>query len=187
MIAVTQMRQNRRSVVFGLAGLGIGHALLQGSSAMAEAPSSQGYVLGPAGGEHLVHYRNTGHIFIKAGPVKGSKNLACGTQQVPVGAGIPMHIHFEADEAFYILEGRGTFILDDARIPFEKGGTIFIPKNSWHGFANPDQELLLLWIVTPAGLDSFFRETCSPPDVAPKKWTKEQINEIARKYATQYK
>jgi len=98
-----------------------------------------------------------------------------------------MHIHFEADEAFYILEGSGTFILDDARIPFEKDGTIFIPKNSWHGFANPDQELLLLWIVTPAGLDSFFRETCSPPDVAPKKWTKEQINEIARKYATEYK
>ena len=89
---------------------------------MAEAPSSRGYVLGPTGGEDLVHYRNSGHIFIKADPVQGSKNLAFGTQQVPVGAGIPIHIHFEADEAFYILEGSGTFILDDARLPFEKGG-----------------------------------------------------------------
>ena len=38
------------------------------------------------------------------------------------------------DEAFYILEGSGTFILNDARHPIEKGGTIFIPKNAWHGF-----------------------------------------------------
>jgi quercetin dioxygenase-like cupin family protein len=120
-------------------------------------------------------------------PVKGSKNVACGTQQVPIGAGIPIHRHFDADEAFYILDGGGTFILNDVRHPFEKGGTIFIPKNSWHGFANPNSELLLLWIVTPTGLDAFFRETCNPPGVPPKKWTKEQINEIARKYATEYK
>ena len=154
---------------------------------MAEVPSSQGYVLGPAGGEHLVHFRNPGNIFIKADPVKGSKNLAFGTQQVPVGAGIPIHIHFEADEAFYVLEGGGTFILDDARLPFEKGGTIFIPKNSWHGFANPDQELLLLWIMAPPGLDGFFRDTCRPPGVPPKQLTREQVNEIARKYGTEFR
>jgi hypothetical protein len=27
----------------------------------------------------------------------------------------------------------------------------------------PDNELLLLWIVTPPGPDDFFRETCNPP------------------------
>ena len=60
----------------------------------------EGYVLGPAEGERLVHFRNPGNIFIKADPLKGSKNLAIGTQQVPVGAGIPIHIHFEADEVY---------------------------------------------------------------------------------------
>jgi hypothetical protein len=44
--------------------------------------------------KRLVHYRNPGHIIIKVDPVKGSRNAACGTQQVPVGAGIPIHIHF---------------------------------------------------------------------------------------------
>jgi quercetin dioxygenase-like cupin family protein len=180
------LNQKRRSVLLGLAGLGVGHALLP-SAAEAEGAASQGYVLGPAEGEHLVHFRNPGNIFIKVDPLKGSKNLAIGTQQVPVGAGIPIHIHFETDEAFYILEGSGSFILNDVPLPFEKGGTIFIPKNSWHGFKNPDQELLLLWMVTPTGLDAFFRETCSPPGIAPKKLTKEQINEIAGKYATKFK
>jgi quercetin dioxygenase-like cupin family protein len=177
--------KKRRSFLVGAASVGVAHALLQGR-AEAEA-GAQGYVLGPAGGEHLVHFRNPGNIFIKVDPVKGSNNVACGTQQVPVGAGIPIHRHFVADEAFYILDGAGTFILNDVRHPFEKGGTIFIPKNSWHGFANPDSELLLLWIVTPTGLDAFFRETCNPPGVPPKQMTREQVNEIARKYDTEFR
>jgi len=65
------------------------------------------------------------------------------------------------DEAFYVIDGSGTFILNDVRRPVEKGGSIFIPKNAWHGFQNPDRELLLLWIVTPPGLEAFFRERWS--------------------------
>jgi quercetin dioxygenase-like cupin family protein len=37
------------------------------------------------------------------------------------------------DEAFYVLEGSGTFTLNDVAHPFERGASIFIPKNSWHG------------------------------------------------------
>ena len=154
---------------------------------LAHAVAPKGYVLSASEGEHLVHFNNSGNIFIKVDPVKGSPNLALGTQQIPVGAGIPIHRHFEMDEAFYILEGGGTFMLDEQPHPFEKGGTIYIPKNAWHGFANPDHELLLLWIVAPPGLDGFFRETCNPPGVPRKQFTKDQINEIARKYATEYR
>jgi quercetin dioxygenase-like cupin family protein len=181
-----ELQPRRRSFLLGLAGLGISQTLPHGQTA-AQAATPQGYVLGPDGGDHLVHFRNPGNIFIKVDPVKGSGALALGTQQVPVGAGIPIHRHFEADEAFYVLEGSGTFILNDAPLSFEKGGTIFIPKNTWHGFANPDHELLLLWIVTPTGLDGFFRETCNPPGVPPRQLTKDQVNEIARKYATEFR
>ena len=44
-------------------------------------PVPQGYVLGAEGGEHLIHFRDGGNIFIKVDPVKGSNNLALGTQQ----------------------------------------------------------------------------------------------------------
>jgi quercetin dioxygenase-like cupin family protein len=149
--------------------------------------AARGYVLGPAGGEHLIHFRDRGNIFIKLGAATGSENLALGTQQVMVGTGIPIHRHLKMDEAFYILEGSGTFILNDVRHSFEKGGTIFIPRNSWHGFENPDHELLLLWAVSPAGLDGFFRDTCNSPGIPPKQLTHAQIAEIARKYDTEFR
>jgi quercetin dioxygenase-like cupin family protein len=176
----------RRSFLLGLGGLGISQVLPLG---LTEGPAaaSQGYVLAANEGEHLVHFRDHGQIFIKVGAATGSDSLALGTQQVTVGAGIPIHRHFQADEAFLVLEGSGIFTLNDTRHSFEKGGTIFIPKNSWHGFANPDHELLILWTVSPAGLDGFFRDTCNPPGVPPKQLTREQINEIARKYGTEFR
>jgi quercetin dioxygenase-like cupin family protein len=180
------LEAKRRSFLFGLGGLGISPLLPLGLT-HAQAAASQGYVLGATEGEHLVHFRDHGKISIKVGSATGSDNLALGTQQVTVGAGIPIHRHFQTDEAFFVLEGSGIFMLNDTRHSFEKGGTIFIPKNSWHGFANPDHELLLLWTVSPAGLDGFFRDTCNPPGVPPKQLTHEQINEIARKYGTEFR
>ena len=103
------------------------------------------------------------------------------------GGGIPIHRHLEMEEAFYVLQGGGNFTLSDEHHSFEKGATIFIPRNTWHGFENPNDELLLLWIVSPAGLDRFFRETCSPPGATPKQMTPGQIKEIALKYGTEFR
>jgi quercetin dioxygenase-like cupin family protein len=177
--------RGRRSLLFILGGLGASQVLPL-SVARAEA-APQGYVLGATEGERLVHFRDHGNIFIKLGSATGSDNLALGTQQVMVGTGIPVHRHFRMDEVFYVLEGSGIFILNDVRHAFEKGGTIFIPKNSWHGLENPDRELLLLWVVQPAGLDGLFRDACSAPGVPPNRLTREQINEIARRYDTEFR
>ena len=110
----------------------------------------QGYVLGPREGEHLI--LRGGDIFINVDPLKGSNGLTTGTQQIPVGIGIPIHRHFDMDEAFYVIEGSGSLILDDVRYPIGKGVSIFIPMNSWHGFENASHELVLLWTVAPTGL-----------------------------------
>ena len=144
-------------------------------------------VLGRDEGEHLIHFRDRGSLFIKIGAATGSTNVAMGTQQVMSGSGIPVHRHLKMDEAFWVVEGSGIVMLDDVRHPFEKGATIFIPKNTWHGFENPQHELLLLWVVTPAGLDGFFRETCSPGNAAAKELTREQISEIAKRYDTEFR
>lgn len=179
--------QKRRSFLFTAGALGISQMLLQGI-VDGQGATRQGYVLDATEGEHLIHFRDRRNIFIKLGSATGSENLALGTQQVMVGTGIPIHRHFKMDEAFYVLEGSGIFVLNDVRHSFEKGGTIFIPKNSWHGFENPDRELLLLWVVSPAGLDGFFRDTCSPPGVPQKQLTREQIREIAlKKYDTEFR
>ena len=178
--------QKRRDFLFTVGGLGISQVLIQ-SIMEGQAVLRQGSVLGPGEGEHLIHFRDRGNIFIKIGSATGSNDLAVGTQQVMTGTGIPVHRHFKMDEAFYVLEGSGRVLLNDVPHQFEKGSVISIPKNSWHGFENPEHELLLLWVVTPAGLDGFFRDTCNRPGVPGKQLTREQIREIARTYDTEFR
>jgi mannose-6-phosphate isomerase-like protein (cupin superfamily) len=148
--------------------------------------STQGYVLGPTEGEHLI--RNDGSVyFIKVDPSRGSNSMALGTQQVSIRTGIQVHQHQEADEVLFVLEGTGFGMLGDARMPVEKGSAIYIPKGVWHGVENPDSELLLLWVVAPPGLEAFFREVASAPGAPPKQLTREQLNEIAQKHGMRVK
>src|SRR6266853_1496867 len=120
-IVMNALDEKRRSFLFGLAGLSVTQLLPQGA-AKAQAPAPLGYVLGATEGEHLVHFRNPGNSSIKIVSATGSNNLAVGTQQLPVGAGVPIHRHFQMDESFYVLEGSGILIRKDVRHPFDKGG-----------------------------------------------------------------
>jgi len=182
---MSPFEQPRRSFLLALGSLGLAPLLPHGAAE--GQPAARSYVLGRDDGEHLVHFRDHGSIVIKLGAATGSSDLAMGTQQVMTGTGIPIHRHFKMDEAFHVLEGSGAVVLDDVRHAFERGATVYIPRNTWHGFENPDRELLLLWIVSPAGLDGFFRDTCSPPGVPVTPRTREQIHEIARKYDTEFR
>jgi quercetin dioxygenase-like cupin family protein len=179
--------RDHRSVLmpaFIILSLGVGLISAQ-RAPEGQRVSKQGYVLGPSEGEHLI--RNAGSIFIKVDPSKGSNNMALGTQQVPIGKGIAVHQHHEADEVLFVLDGTGFGILGDKRMPIEKGSAIYIPRGVWHGVENPDSELLVLWVVAPPGLEGFFREVASPPGAPPKQLTREQLNEIARKHGMQFK
>jgi quercetin dioxygenase-like cupin family protein len=181
---VIAQRTHRRPVLKA-AGIVAAAQLLAPTSAKSQAGARKGYVLGPNEGEHLI--MRGGNIFIKVDPTRGMNSLAMGTQQVLKDVGIPIHRHFEMDEAFYVIDGTGTFVLDDVSHRLEKGGSIFIPKNTWHGFQNPDGELVLLWLVSPPGLEAFFREVATRPGIPPTQRTKAELNEIARKYATEFK
>ena len=179
--------EHRKLVVWGayaacLVTLGIGQAVLD-NTAEAQRAAAQGYVLGATEGETLV--RPGGNIVIKVDPTKGSTGMAMGTQHLKGGAGIPVHQH-EQDEILVVQEGGGIAIMGESRRPIEKGTTIFIPKGVWHGVENTG-DTHLLWIVTPPGLEGFFREASSVPGKAGKPLTLEQRNEIARKHGTTFK
>ena len=120
----------------------------------------QGYVLGANDGEHM--FQTSGEIVIKIDPTRGSNDLCLGTQRMPVGAGVPRHRHAYWDEHIYVLDGRGAILLEDERVPIQKGATIFIPKGTSHGFENPDSELFVLWAAAPTGREEFARSRASP-------------------------
>jgi len=162
--------------------LGVGQAVLQ-RHADAQSASPAGYVLGPNEGEALARGPTT--IRVKVDPTRGAKDMAAGTQLLPKGAGIPVHQHPGMDELLYVLDGSGTGLLGEARAPLEKGSAIYIPTGAWHGAQNPDAELLILWVVAPPGLEAYFRE--ASPKAGAQPLSREQVQEIARKYGTIFK
>ena len=52
----------------------------------------------------------------------------------PPGFGPPLHIHHDAAEAFYVLDGEYVMFLDDREISCPAGSFIFIPQGVRHGF-----------------------------------------------------
>jgi quercetin dioxygenase-like cupin family protein len=176
----------RRSILLSLGVLGVGPILTSRISRAADATPG-GYVLDASRGEHLIHFRDGGDIFIMAGTARGSDNFSMGTQQIKAGGSIPIHRHLHMEEAFYVIDGSGVCTLEDVQHPVSRGSSIFIPRNTWHGFSTPDHELVLLWTMTPGGLDNFFRETCSPPGAPPKTLSHEQIRQVALKYGIEFR
>src|SRR5689334_10885971 len=119
------MSPERRSFLSRLSIAGIGYHLTRG---ITEGRGSGAYTLGGDGGEHLIHFRDRGDIFIKVGTGTGAENMAIGTQQVRLGTGIPIHRHPHTEESFYVLGGSGVVTLDDTPHRIEEGGSVFIPK-----------------------------------------------------------
>src|SRR5438105_7287245 len=62
----------------------------------------------------------------------------------PPHFGPPLHIHHDAAEAFYVLEGEYLMFLDDREVSCPAGSLIFIPAGMRHGFrvgAAPSRKL----------------------------------------------
>ena len=145
------------------------------------AGPAEPYVQSWEEGELLVDSKGR-KTFIKVSPETGAQSLAFFIQQMPSGSGIKVHRHDRAEEVLFVHEGSGTFIVGDGRVPVEKGATVFVPPGVWHGFENPDEPADLAFVVTPTGLEGFFRELFWREGEAPKVFTSAEIEEIERKH-----
>ena len=75
------------------------------------------------------------------------------------GGGPAPHVHRESDEAFYVLEGRFTFLRDAERVAAGAGSFILVPRGTRHGYeAAVDGSRLLIWYTPAGGFDEFMRE-----------------------------
>lgn len=145
-----------------------------------------GYVLRADEGEVL--QRGKGNtVTIKVDPKTGSPSMAMGTQLLDPGVGIPVHLHEHEDEVLFVNDGGGVAVLGEQRKPIGKGDTIYIPHGVWHGVETHDTGISLLWIVTPPGLEGFFREISTPLGGPPKTLTPAQIEDIGRKHGVRFR
>lgn len=71
--------------------------------------------------------------------VKASERLTAGAFTLleaaePPDFGPPMHIHHNADEAFYVLEGEYIIFIEERETRCPAGSFIYIPRGVTHGF-----------------------------------------------------
>jgi quercetin dioxygenase-like cupin family protein len=74
----------------------------------------------------------------------------------PPGFGPPLHVHHDAAEAFYVLEGEYVIFLEDASQVCPAGSFIFIPSGVPHGFRVGDIPSRKLNLYAPAAMTGYF-------------------------------
>ena len=103
----------------------------------------------------------------------------------PPGAGPPLHVHRNEDEAFYVLQGRVEFEVDGDEVVGEPGATVFLPRGSTHTWRVVGEEpARMLIMLMPAGLESYFRElsalaTDGPPEM-------EKVLEVSARHGIEF-
>jgi mannose-6-phosphate isomerase-like protein (cupin superfamily) len=74
--------------------------------------------------------------------------------EIVAGRVLESHTHDGEDDAFYILEGEMTFVVEGEDVPAPPGTFVLVPPDVEHGFRNDgDVPVRMLNIHAPAGFD----------------------------------
>jgi quercetin dioxygenase-like cupin family protein len=74
----------------------------------------------------------------------------------------PPHIHHREEETFYVLEGEMTVSVGERTIKATPGTTVVVPRHTVHSFVIESQQLRALILLTPAGMEGWFKEFSVP-------------------------
>ena len=112
--------------------------------------------LEPGKGETLVNPVG-GHVVFKArGSETGGTMTVLETVVTP-GDGPPLHVHVQADEAVYVLEGEIDFRVGDDVYENRPGSFVFIPRGTPHTFQNVGSGAArMLLMFTPSSIERLF-------------------------------
>src|SRR3989440_1886961 len=110
----------------------------------------------PPGQGHLLTARGNGMAF-KAVAEQTGGDFSLMERTVPAGARTPpAHRHVTCSEAFFVLEGRITFRLDDAELTGGAGGFLLVPRGAAHTFGNSRAQPAPLPVLHAPALDAYF-------------------------------
>ena len=137
------------------------------------------FVLRPGEGRPI----NLGGFFMSVKATHEQTNGAFSLLEAeePAGFGPPLHIHRDAAEAFYVLEGEYIIFLDDREFVCPAGSFIFIPAALPHGFRVGGVASRKLNLYTPAAMVGYFDDVAAATkagDADP-----DRLSEIALRYS----
>jgi quercetin dioxygenase-like cupin family protein len=91
------------------------------------------------------------------------EGLSMGYQTIAPGGRIREHSHGDQVELQICFRGRGRVLVNGASHPLVPGTACFLGYDVRHEILNEgDEELVMLWIVSPPGLERFFEAIGRP-------------------------
>ena len=89
--------------------------------------------------------------------------LSMGYQHIAPGCRVRPHSHGEQVELQICFRGRGHVLVDGATHPLVPGTACMLGYDVKHEIVNDtDAELVMLWVITPPGLEDFFKAIGRP-------------------------
>ncbi len=90
-------------------------------------------------------------------------------QRAPFGFSPPLHVHDREDTALLVLAGRLTVRIGDDERVVGPGELAWLPRQVPHTFRVDSDEVHLIELATPSGVEEFHREASEPAqgDVLP--------------------
>ena len=76
----------------------------------------------------------------------------------PKGREPSRHLHRADDEGFYVLEGNVTFYVGQEVHEASPGTFVFLPRGVPHSYTFETDEVRMLAVVAPGGLEGHFRD-----------------------------
>jgi len=90
-------------------------------------------------------------------------DLSMGYQTIAPRSRVREHAHGDQIELQICFRGRGRVVVDGVSHPLVPGTACFLGYEVKHEIINEtDDELVMLWLVSPAGLENFFRAIGRP-------------------------
>jgi mannose-6-phosphate isomerase-like protein (cupin superfamily) len=99
----------------------------------------------------------------------------------PPGFGPPLHIHHDAAEAFYVLQGEYIIFLDGREVSCPAGSFIFIVAGTPHGFRVGSVASRKLNFYSPAAMVGYFDELSQATKTGQVE--PEALSDIALRYS----
>jgi len=98
-------------------------------------------------------------ISVKATTIQSGGRFNLFEVECPPGFATPLHIHYVADVAIYVLEGALAVFWGEDRKEAATGSYLFMPRGTPHGFrVTGARGARILHLSVPGGLDKFIHE-----------------------------